>query len=302
MEAVTGDLPSNYYVYYDENVTDVLVVAADPTAPPYVPPEDVPTCDIEGYDCECERLPPVDPFSRKPVPDNDGYTFYDRDVGGWTDYKYSLGWDGGWTPIPDGYWGYWLFLEQWDIFGYGDWEEWNFGVVIRSEDTGQLVDWPFTGGVEFIDEAGDYVYEYAIKIPDQPEVEVGDCFTPVYYDATLFAGVYVMGETPAYDGPTFCIGEPYRPQTGYESEVSWIEAIYTFADTDGDGCATYDELISLYQWGMQDGAAYETFVDEYFLQAAGEDGLVTWAELNQWLPTVEGDMLPDEAEAMKAFF
>lgn len=43
----------------------------------------VPECDIEGYDCECEPLMPVDPFSRKPVPTNSNYVWYEQDVGAW---------------------------------------------------------------------------------------------------------------------------------------------------------------------------------------------------------------------------
>lgn len=108
---VPVDMPSNYYVYYDEAITDVLVVKADASVAPYVAPEDVPTCDVEGYDCECERMNPIDPFSRKPTPDSDDYTFYGQDVGLWHSMISSYGYTGSWTPIPDGYWGYWILLN-----------------------------------------------------------------------------------------------------------------------------------------------------------------------------------------------
>lgn len=56
----------------------------------------------------------MDPFSRKPVPENEDYNFYNRDVPTWNQWKTMLGWtsDGGWTPIPDGYFGYWIFLNN----------------------------------------------------------------------------------------------------------------------------------------------------------------------------------------------
>lgn len=57
-----------YDVMYNPGINDVLVVAADPMAPPYVPPDNHPSCDIEGWDCDCEPKSPIDPFSRKPVP------------------------------------------------------------------------------------------------------------------------------------------------------------------------------------------------------------------------------------------
>jgi len=84
-----------------------------------------------------------------------------------------------------------------------------------------------------------------------------------------------------------CIGEPYRPQGHLTWELNWIKAVYTYADTDLDGCATYEEMLNLYEWGMRDEATYESLIDAYFDAAdADGDGLMTWSELNQWLPSV----------------
>lgn len=199
----------------DEENWDFMYDISDGETP--VNPDVEPSCDIPGYDCNCERLPPVDPFSRKPVPTNEDYEFFFRDVEAWTDYKMSLGWtsEGGWTPIPDGYFGYWVFLNRWEIFGYEDWEEWRYGVTFRNIDTNEYVDWDIVGGVNFIDQDGEYIYEYVIKVPDTPEANVGDCFTTVHYDAThtgsTVDGSFVPDVTPSIETGYFCVGEPYRP-------------------------------------------------------------------------------------------
>lgn len=75
---------------------------------------------IDGYDCECEEKSPIDPFSRKPVPTNDNYNFFNFDVVGWHEYQYTLGWTSadGWNVIPMGQFGHWILLDQWEIFGY----------------------------------------------------------------------------------------------------------------------------------------------------------------------------------------
>lgn len=200
-----------YDVLFNDGISDVLVVAADPILPPYVVPDspntEHPTCEIDGWDCECEPKSPIDPFSRKPVPTGN-YEWFDRDVSAWHSWVSGFGWRDpdptvDWNPMPNGYVGYWIFLDQWEIFGYEHWEEWKFGVAIRNEQTGGMVDWEIIGGVEYYDNKGDEVYEYAVKIPDQPVVQVDEWYTWVYYDATRFDGVYIPGETPAYDGPTF---------------------------------------------------------------------------------------------------
>ena len=58
-----------YDVYENDSVSDVLLVAADPEHP---------GCDIPGYDCTCEKKNPVDPFSRKVIPCDEGFTSYTR--------------------------------------------------------------------------------------------------------------------------------------------------------------------------------------------------------------------------------
>lgn len=62
----SGDQAADYFVHYDPDIDDVLVVAADPVLGPL---PDTPNCDIEGFDCDCEKKPPLDPFQRKPTPD-----------------------------------------------------------------------------------------------------------------------------------------------------------------------------------------------------------------------------------------
>jgi hypothetical protein len=134
---------------------------------PNEPDLPVPTCDIAGWDCDCVEKDPIDPFSRKPTPysglaNTPDYEFLSHQEDSFNLIKEGYGFgtcaDGtydvgcSWTPIPDGYWGHWIFLDQWFIFGYEDWEEWNFGVVIRDEQTGGYVDWPFITGAEYFNE------------------------------------------------------------------------------------------------------------------------------------------------------
>lgn len=251
-----------------------------------------PECNIEGYDCDCEPINPIDPFSRKPVPTNDNYVWYDRDVETWLNYISGLGWTtaGGWNVIPDSYFGYWIFLDQWSVFGYEPWEQWRFGITIRNYYTGSYVDWDIVGGVEYVDESNDYIYSYVFKVPDQPEVAVGDCFVPVYFDATEHNGVYIPGDTDSYDAPMFCIGQPYHDQSEEENEMGYIKAIFEMADEDGDGCGTYNEMVALFEWGTKDADVYLQMVNDFFDADMNADGLMTWSELNKWL-SVEGSNL-----------
>lgn len=72
-----------YDVYHNNDVSDVLLVKADP---------DHPSCVVEGYDCSCEKKPSVDPFTRKPLPCDEDYSYYTRNqVEDWDAYKNSLG-------------------------------------------------------------------------------------------------------------------------------------------------------------------------------------------------------------------
>ena len=122
-----------YYVNEDTSINDILVVAADPVLPPQ---NEDPTCDIDGWRCSCDEKPPIDPFSRKPTYQNDYYTWWYRNTTDFNDLKVSYGYnleEHSWTPLPDGYWGHWIFLDQWAIFGYEDWQPWKFGIAIRDE-------------------------------------------------------------------------------------------------------------------------------------------------------------------------
>lgn len=204
----------------------------------------------------------------------------------------------------DGYWGYWVLLDFSWVFGYDDWQEWRYGIALRDDATGEIVDWCITAGVNYIDEGGHYNYEFVIKIPDQPETEVGKCYTPVYYDATLFSGTYVeleMGDSQ-YDVPGFCIGEPYRPEEAETHEINWIKAVFTYGDANRNGCASYDEMIALYEWGMQEQSVYDDFLDLYFSADTNADGLMTWSELNQWLPSVSEYLSNEQMAATQTFF
>lgn len=144
------------------------------------------------------------------------------------------------------------------------------------------MDWPIIHGVEYYSEAGDEIYEYIIKIPDQGvdiDLEVGYRYTPIYYDATVDGGVYIEGSTPSYDGPTFEIDIPYPRQDEYESEAAWIEAVFIYAAGSIDGCATLDGMLGLYTWAMEADAV--ALIDQYFAEGdIDADGMMTYSELN----------------------
>lgn len=166
-----------------------------------------------------------------------------------------------------------------------------------------MVDWDTIGDVNYIDTAGDYIYEFVIKVPDQPVVSVGDCFTPVYYDATLFNGVYVDPETPSYDGMTFCIGEPYLPLDGLAQEEAFIYSFFKFADDDSSGCVTKDEMIALFEWGLSGEETMLATVDAFYMSGdLNADGLTTWSEFNQWIDSLPDSYLGTEVEAQRALF
>ena len=76
-----------------------------------------------------------------------------------------------------------------------------------------MTEWcPYAGVVEFTFE-GDWVYRYIYQIPDNDEVvgdiDVGDCFTPIYYDATAADGDLDPTAGSEFDNPSFCVGAPY---------------------------------------------------------------------------------------------
>lgn len=151
------------------------------------------------------------------------------------------------------------------MFGYDDWQEWNFGIVFKKSDTGVIWDFEFVSGVEYKDNSSpqEWVYEWIIKIPDQENeqgsIAVGDCFTPIYYDYTQAAGQF-SPEVSQYDAPEFCIGEPYMPPSEYNDITDYISAVYTVCNVDLDhlntagelvneGCATYDEMVACFEFG-----------------------------------------------------
>lgn len=300
----------------DPSISDILIVQADYNDPDtYIPgiteavdPADL--CDHSdiGYDCECTRKPPVDPFTRKPTfegcPD---YVDYGRDVAAFESIEVSYGYDNvdgnGWTPIPDGYWGYWIYLDQPTLWGYGDWEEWQFGVKIR-DDNNAMVDWCPVAGVNELTEEGDYVYRYIFKIPDmdtsEGDIEIGDCFTPVYYDGTLLHGGYNPTMAEQYDAHDFCIGVPYLAGVDFYSTI--IGILFEWADADGDDCANYDEFVGIIQWAntAADDEITGAITTTFGMCDADGTGTLTWAELNACLEGAGAD--DDTATMMRVLF
>ena len=177
-------------------------------------------CQHWGYDCTCVPDPYVPPNTRKPsFPEIDcpNYIDYGDDVPAFNALQSSLGWssDGGWTPIPTGYWGYWIYLDQPTLFGRQSWEEWKFGITFRSDydPVTYMTQWCPVAGVTELTFEGDWVFRYIYQIPDNDEVvgdiDVGDCFTPIYYDATAADGDFDPTTGSEFDNPSFCVGAPY---------------------------------------------------------------------------------------------
>lgn len=83
----------------DPGSPDKPAPGAAPGAPMMECPKGIeePHCDgpeFEGYNCECTRLPSIDPFTHKPIwPDYPEYTFLHRDVYGFNGLATSLGYD-----------------------------------------------------------------------------------------------------------------------------------------------------------------------------------------------------------------
>lgn len=74
---------------------------------------------------------------------------------------------------------------MWDIFGYNPWEEWEFGLTIYDTWNKKYIEWgsgwDIVGGVEYYDpdvtdQKEAYVWEYIVKVPDQPAVEPDQVF------------------------------------------------------------------------------------------------------------------------------
>lgn len=292
----------DYFVQDDPAISDILLVAADPDDSDVeipaelseaesdggngggIPPE--PECEHEGYDCHCTYVPPVEPKSRIPTfagcPD---YLDYEYDVADFNALQTSLGYTDtyGWKPIPDGYWGYFLYLDQPTLWGYTAWDEWKFGIVIRDAN-GTAMDWCPIAGVTEYDATGQWVYRYIYKIPDNDEtngdIDIDQCFTPTIYDGSSRNGAYDANMASQYAEHDFCINEPYL------NGLNWMETIigilFGWADSDSDGCVTYDEFWGIIQWSMMDTMNdFEVMLSETFSTCDVDGtGLLTWAEFN----------------------
>ena len=94
-----------YYVMEDPDISDVLLVAADTDGSLPIPieipaGEEVPECNIYGYDCECKIKDPPDIDKRKPdlgavCVDESGHSSYnvginERDVEAFNAFKYDV--------------------------------------------------------------------------------------------------------------------------------------------------------------------------------------------------------------------
>ena len=62
-------------------------------------------------------------------------------------------------------------------------------------------------------------------------------------------------------------------------------------------------MTELYEWAMQDASTYIGYVDMYMAADASGDGLMTWSELNAWLPgMLEAGLTEAQGDAILAFF
>lgn len=109
------------------------------------------------------------------------------------------------------------------------------------------MDWcPVAGVTEFTVD-GEWVFRYIFAIPDNDEtvgdIDVGDCFTPVYYDASANSGGFVPTTTSQYDAPGFCVGAPYLAEMDFYERI--VRILFFFADSSGDGCITKDEFFEV---------------------------------------------------------
>lgn len=204
-------------------------------------------CNHYGWECTCCRKPDIDPFTHKPIwPDWPGYEWFDRDMYGFREYKGYVGWteDGGYDIMPNGYFGYWVYLDQPGLWDYKDWEEFRFAITIRNDQTGGYVVWePIAGGNELTDD-GIYLYHYIFKIPDE-DVNVGDFYTPIYYDGTVYGGSFDWGMWQQYEVAQIEIGAPYLPSSEFDHETAIISVLYWMADVDGDNCISKNEMWNL---------------------------------------------------------
>ena len=159
-----------------------------------------PACEIYGYDCSCEPKELVPAISRTPhFPNCDGYVDFGDDVPAFNAMKTEKGFVDTEPPIPAGSWGYWLNLEQPNLFGHEYWDEWRFGITITDDESDAEMNWCPAAGVVHTNDDGDLTFEYVFAIPDEP-IDVGQCFTPIIFDATTGYG--------EYPEPKFCIGIP----------------------------------------------------------------------------------------------
>lgn len=143
-------------------------------------------------------------------------------------------------------------------------------------------------------------------MPDE-EVEVGQFFTPIYYEGVSPSNEYHTDMDAQIEAPSFEIGAPYLILSEYDELVDWYNAIFTFADDDHDYCVTKDEMVGimavLYDW-TNDSSIFSTMAENTFNFADTDgSGVLSWAEFNAVLPTVPEQLVSqEEQDAMLAFF
>ena len=129
-----------FNVYENEQITDILIVAADPNDVRVYTPEDTRQTEVNticqhwGYDCTCEPIPPPLPPSYAPTfPNCPEYHNFVKDVPAFNALSVELGYDSvtRWTPMPMGAWGTHIFIDPMD-FGHHFTDSWKYGVKIRS--------------------------------------------------------------------------------------------------------------------------------------------------------------------------
>jgi hypothetical protein len=128
-----------------------------------------------------------------------------------------------------------------------------------------IVDWEVEGGIAFMNNEGAVIYDFAVKIPDQPEVMPGEFYTFQFYNQNL-AGNQCEGpfDAPYMYGKTIEIGKPFAGKDDQDGEIDIIKAIWTFADHDNDQCVSHDEMVAIMEWGTKDVLEYAPLVDAFF--------------------------------------
>ena len=133
-----------------------------------------PSCDIHGYDCECEPKPYWPAENRTPTfAGCEDYIDFGNDTPEYEAFIAARGYDAaaGWTPLPKGNWGSQLNLDQPNLFGHEYWNEWRFGIAITDANTGEVRNWCPAAGVTHTDDNGEITFYFVYDLPDNESIE-----------------------------------------------------------------------------------------------------------------------------------